>query len=74
MSPVSFKMTVIHLCWINSDNPPKDIAFVYYVISLLKFVHIKWNIGRIPAYITSLTLERSTFKIYSPLFYDECNL
>lgn len=39
--PVSFQLTdrdffffCVHFCVINSNNPPKDIAFVHYVISL----------------------------------------
>lgn len=35
---------------------------------------IWWNVRSILAYFTSLTLVKNTFKMYSLLFYDECNL
>lgn len=80
MFPMSFQVTdilfsflflnenmCVHFCLIDADNPPRDISFV-----LKRF--IGWNIRRILAYFTSLTLEKNTFKMYSLLFYDECKL
>lgn len=68
-----------HLCVINSDNPPGDIAFPHVSFFVCfpswKVWHIIWwNVRSILAYFTSLTLVKNTFKMYSLLFYDECNL